>query len=150
MTKIQFELDGKQVEANTGETIDLSLYANRQGVNVNFKWFVTSQPPGASDTVKNWTGTASCGDGYECAPITDKRPVLIPRNPGEYTLTVTADLAETDTIEPSVKHAETTLAVTVDGTAIDRGGGCGISGRRPAGLLVVLGLGLAMLWRRRR
>jgi hypothetical protein len=139
------------VTAKTGETINLSLFSNRQGVNVNFKWFVTAQPPGSSDTVRNPAGTATCGDGYECAPVNaDKRPVLIPHNPGQYTLTLTADLAVDDTIEPSVKHAETTLPVTVTGSAIDSGGGCVISGQRPAGLLVVLGLGLVMLWRRRR
>jgi hypothetical protein len=150
--KTVFQIVGApHVKAKTGDTINLSLYANRQGVNVAFKWFVTGQPAGSSDTVNNPAGTASCGDGYECAPVNgDKRPVLIPHNPGEYTLTLTADLAETDTVEPSVKHAETTLAVTVDGTAIESGGGCGISGQRPTGLFVVLGLGLVMLWRRRR
>jgi hypothetical protein len=138
-----------RVTARTGETINLSLYANRQGVNVNFTWSVLGQPSGSGDTVKNPVGTASCGNGYECHPDNaDKRPVLIPRHPGEYTLTLTADLAEADTLYPSVQHAETTLPVTVTGA--DKGGGCAISGQRPAGLFVVLGLGLVMFWRRRR
>jgi hypothetical protein len=139
------------VTANTGETVLLSLYANRQGVNVNFTWSVKKQPSGSGDTVRNPVGTATCGDAYECAADKeDKRPMLIPHSPGEYTLLLTADVAA-DNIEPSVTHAETTLTVTVTGTAIDSGGGCGISGQRPAGLLiVVLGLGLVRLWRRRR
>jgi uncharacterized protein (TIGR03382 family) len=150
--KTVFQVVGApRVTAKTGETIDLSLYANRQGVNVNYKWFVTTQPSGSDDNVGNPVGTATCGDGYECAPLSDgKRPVLIPHNPGQYTLTLTADLAQTDTVEPSVKHAEATLPITVTGTAINSGGGCAISGQGPAGLLVALGLGLAMLWRRRR
>ena len=146
-----------RVMAKPGETINLSLYANRQGVNVDFKWFVTGQPSGSGDTVNNPVGTASCGDGYECGPVSDKRPVLIPRHEGEYTLTVTADLAEPDTLYPSVQHAEATLTVTVSdsGSAVttsaaDKSSGCSISGQHPAGLLVALGLGLVMLWRRRR
>jgi len=67
---------------------------------VDFKWFVTGQPSGSGETVNNPVGTASCGDGYECGPVSDKRPVLIPRHEGEYTLTVTADLAEPDTLLP--------------------------------------------------
>jgi uncharacterized protein (TIGR03382 family) len=151
-----------RVTAKTGETISLSLYANRKGtpekgVNLNYKWFVTTQPSGSRNTVKNPAGTASCGDGYECAPISDKRPVLIPSSPGQYILTVTADLSEPDTIEPSVNHAEAILPLTVTGTAgssavpgTDSSSGCAISGQGPASLLVVLGLGLVVLWRRRR
>jgi hypothetical protein len=139
------------VTANTGETINLSLFANRLNVNVNFQWNVVA-PSGSNDTVGNPTGTATCGDAYECAPIGDKRPVLIPHNPGQYVLTASADLAQTDTIEPSVRHAEATLTLTVAGSPIDTGSssGCSISERRPTSLLVVVGLGLLMLWRRRR
>jgi hypothetical protein len=139
-----------KVTAQTGDTINLSLYANRLGVNVNYKWFVQAQPSGSSDTVSNPAGTAACGDAYECAPINpDKRPLLIPRNPGDYTLLLTADLAAPDTIYPSVQHAEATLSVTVTGAPIESSG-CAISGQRPAGLLIVLGFALVMLWRRRR
>ena len=142
------------VTANTGDTINLSLFANRQGVNVVFNWNVIA-PSGSNDTVRNPHGTATCGDGYECAPINgDKRPLLIPHSPGQYNLTVSADLAAdpndpNDPNEP-VRHAEANLTITVTGDPIDSGSGCAISGRRPAGLLVVLGVGLLMLWRRRR
>jgi hypothetical protein len=138
------------VTASTGDTINLSLFANRQGVNVTFTWNVIA-PSGSNDTVRNPHGDATCGDGYECAPSNgDKRPLLIPHNPGQYNLTVSADLAKADPNEPSVQHAEANLTITVTGDPIDSGGGCAISGRRPAGLLVVLGLGLLVLWRRRR
>jgi hypothetical protein len=137
-----------RVTAQAGDTIKLSLYANRKGVNVDYSWFVTAQPDGSKDTVRNPAGTATCGDTYECPADTDKRPMLVPRTPGEYTLTLTADLAQPDTIEPSVMHAETTLTLTV--TPGSGGSGCAIAGQRPASLFVILGLALLTLWRRRR
>jgi len=78
--------------------------------------------------------------------------VLIPHKPGQYVLTASADLVQTDAIEPSVKHAEATLTLTVAGSPIDTGSssGCSISEQHPTSLLVVVGLGLLMLWRRRR
>ena len=141
-----------RVTAHAGETINLSLWSNRkgtltQGININYSWFVTAQPEGSKDTVRNPAGTASCSDSYECAPI-GTAPALVPSTPGEYTLTLTADLAQPDTIEPSVTHAETTLTLTV--TPGSGGSGCAMAGQRPASLFVVLGLALVMLWRRRR
>jgi hypothetical protein len=136
------------VKANTGEAINLALYANRQGVNVTYQWNVTTQPDGSSDTVKNPTGSATCGDGYECAPA-GTAPVLVPHNPGQYVLTVSADLDQPDTLEPSVQHAEATLTLTVERAPSDSSG-CRISGQRQANLFVILGLGLLMFWRRRR
>lgn len=141
-----------RVMAVTGETVFPSVYSNRQGVNLNYKWNVTASPSGASDTVKNPAGAATCTDGYECAPQnSDRRPSFVPRHPGEYALTVSADLQVPDPIEP-VMHAESTVLVTVTGNDINSDGGCQFSpGNTGSGLFLVgIGLGLSLLLRRRR
>jgi len=139
-----------RAKANTGDTLPLSLFANRQGVNVSYKWSVLSQPKGSDDTVKNPSGSASCQDGFECVPA-GKQPSFSPHNPGEYMLALTADLALDDPNYPSVKTAATTLLVTAEGPSVDSSSGCRISGQRQANLFVILGLGLVVvLWRRRR
>jgi hypothetical protein len=136
-----------RVTAQAGETINLSLWANRKGVKVDYTWVVDAQPEGSKDTVRNPAGGATCGDAYECPPDGDN-PMLIPHSPGVYTLSLAADLAQPDALEPSVKHAQTTLTVTV--TPGSGGSGCAIAGQRPVSLFVILGLALVTLWRRRR
>jgi|WetSurMetagenome_2_1015567.scaffolds.fasta_scaffold78209_1 hypothetical protein len=141
------------VKATTGERVLLSVYANRPGVNLNYKWNVTSAPAGASDTVSYPTGAATCTDGYECAAQKeDKRPSFVPKHAGEYVLTVSADLQVDDTIEPQVKHAESTVTITVEGNDISSDGGCQFAqGRGGASMILAgLALGLSSLLRRRR
>jgi hypothetical protein len=140
------------VVASTGDNVLLSVFANRQGVNLNYKWNVTSAPSGAGDTVSNPTGAATCTDGYECAPQkVDKRPVFVPHHPGKYELTVSADLQTTDTIEPQVMHAQSTVTITVKGNDISNNSGCQFAqGQGGAGVILVgLGFGLSLLLRRR-
>jgi uncharacterized protein (TIGR03382 family) len=153
--KVQFKVvAAPRVQANTGEEVLLSVFANRPGVNLNYKWNVTSAPAGASDTVSNPTGAATCTTGYECAPQSaDKRPIFVPRHPGQYALTVSADLQVPSTIEPDVMHADATVVITVQGKDISSGGsGCQFAqGRAGAGMLMVgLAFGLSLLLRRRR
>lgn len=142
-----------KVMALTGEEILPSVFANRPGKKIAYKWNVTSAPSGAHDTVGNPSGNATCTDGYECAPANeDKRPKFVPRHKGQYALTVSADLVEPDTLEPAVGHAESTVIVTVDGNDINDDGGCQFGhGRAGMGtLLVGLGLVASRLLRRRR
>jgi len=141
------------VVAATGDEVLPSVFANRKGVGIKYKWNVVSAPSGANDTVGNPTGNATCTDGYECAPANeDKRPKFIPRHPGLYSLKVSADLVEADSIEPQVVHAESTVVVTVEGKDIADEGGCQFAQGRPGfgTLLFGLGLGLSRLLRRRR
>jgi hypothetical protein len=143
------------VKVNTGEPVLLSLYVNRKNINLNYKWNVTLAPKDANDTVKYPMGLANCGDGWECAPQSDdKRPVFVPRHPGEYTLTVSVDLPKgvDDLIEPSVRHAESNLVITVEGTDLgSSGGGCRFSPGGSTSGLALAGLALlGLLLRRRR
>jgi Thrombospondin type 3 repeat len=141
------------VLANTGDTVHLSVYANRQGVNLNYKWNVTATPSGSGETVSNPAGAATCTDAYECAPLkADKSPIFVPNHPGQYSLTVSADLQLADTLFPQVLHAESTVTITVQGKDIDSSGGCQFAqGRAGASMILVgLGLGLSLLLRRRR
>lgn len=142
-----------RVLATTGDSVYPTVYANRQAINLNYRWNVTATPSGAGATVSNPTGAATCGEGFECAPQkADKRPVFVPTQPGEYTLTVSADLQTADSIEPQVMHAESTVVITVQGKEIGNAGGCQFAHgpARTSLNLVGLGLGLSLLLRRRR
>jgi hypothetical protein len=155
--KTMFKVLGAPAEqAKTGDNILLSVYANRTDINLKYTWVVTSAPAGAKDTVKNPMGTAVCGTGFgdECVPSGDKRPSFVPRHPGDYTLTVSADREGDDPIESTVKHAASSFVITVtgedQGSASD-GGGCTFSPSRSTSGLALSALGLlALLWRRRR
>jgi len=135
----------------TGADLPLFVYANRPGVNVDYKWFVIEEPAGASDTVKNPTGAATCSAAYECVPQ-KTGPSFVPRHPGQYTLLVTADLQTPDAIEPSIMHAESKVVIDVTGDDIADDGGCNIAHGAPGvGILLVgLALGLSSFLRRRR
>jgi len=142
-----------KVKVSTGDSIVLSMYANRAGVNLNYRWNVTASPAGAGDTVKNPMGTALCTDGYECGPLdTSKRPTFAPLHPGQYTLTFSADLEKASTIEPQIMHASSTLTVVVDGADKSSGGGCqfGQGGKASGLIFLAFGLGIYFLPRKRR
>jgi hypothetical protein len=143
-----------KVLAKTGDMIPLSVYANRPGKKIAYKWNVTSAPSGAHDTVGNPSGSATCSsNGYECLPVKDdKSPTFVAKHSGQYALTVSADLAEPDVLEPAVGHAESTVIVTVEGNDINDDGGCQFGhGRAGMGtLLVGLALAASRLLRRRR
>jgi hypothetical protein len=140
-----------RVKAKTSETIFLSVYANRKAINLNYQWNVIKAPGGASDTVKNPVGTATCTDGYECKAIKEeKRPTFIPSHPGEYTLALSADLETPDAIEPQVKHAVSEVIITVDGKATDGSSGCQFSTAGSSPGIALLGLGLMLMALKRR
>ena len=148
--------------ANTGDKVMLSVFTNRPGEGLRYAWLVTSAPSGASDTVGNPTGPSTCTfkaangvdqPNYECEAESDaKRPIFVPQHPGQYTLTVSADLQAPSTVEPLVMHAGATVTITVEGDDVSNNGGCQFAqGRAGAGMLFVgLGLGLSLLLRRRR
>jgi hypothetical protein len=149
-----------RVKTKAGEKVLLSVYANRKEINLNYQWNVTKAPAGASDTVSYPIGTATCKDAYECRPIKeDRRPTFTPTRPGEYTLTLGADLETLDAIEPQVKHAESEVIVTVEGdakgtkvesNAKDSSSGCRFSSTGSSPGVAVLGLGLLLLALKRR
>jgi len=148
-------LGAPAVQAAVGETVLLSVYANRTGINLDYTWTVDAAPAGARETVKNPIGTALCDAtfGDACVPEhRDRRATFTPGSAGQYTLTVNADLEGTDAKEPLVKHAASTFVITVvENGQNSAGSGCRFSpDRSTSGLLLsVLGI-LALLRRRRR
>jgi hypothetical protein len=147
-------LGAPAVQAVVGETIFLSVFANRTDINLTYTWTVDAAPAGAHEMVKNYTGTALCDAifGDECVPMDqDHRPSLKPTQVGQYTVTVNADRDGEDPIESQVKHAASTFVITVVANPNGGGGGCHFSADRPTSGLFLSTLGLlALLWRRRR
>jgi hypothetical protein len=107
-----------RVRMKSGEEVMLSVYANRALISLNYRWHVTAGPSEAVEMIRNPAGSASCTDGYECVPPGDKLPMFVPCQPGHYALTVSADLQVADPIEPAVRHAESTVTITVEGAAL--------------------------------
>jgi len=136
--------------AQAGKSVPLFVYSNRPDVSLNYTWRVIAAPAGANDTVRNPVGTATCSTTYECAPQ-GTSPALIPHQPGEYSLEVTAELQTPDTIEPQIMLATSTVVITVQKDE-GGGGGCQIAhGASGSGVLFLgLALGLSALLRRRR
>lgn len=141
-----------RVQATTGSKIDLAMYVNRENVPVRYSWIVVKQAPNASDTVINSRGSLSKSEVFEARFADGQRPQFQPSEPGTYTIKLSADLVNPDTLFPQVGHAEATVDVVVTG---ESQGGCSMSpsSSRNTGLAlfgIAGAVGLALRSRRRR
>ena len=69
----------------TGTSVPLSLYANRENTSIQYTFTVLSQPEGASVTVDNARGSVQTSEAYEFHYADpSKWPTLTPTHPGTY------------------------------------------------------------------
>jgi MYXO-CTERM domain-containing protein len=139
--------------AKTGEPVRLRLWANRKNQAMKYTWTVTKRPDGSSATVKGATGAVSESAPFEYIYRDGEAPVLVPDQPGTYTVKLHVETVFEDEVSREIGAlAEFTSTLVVEGEAKDDAEGCvAAPGARSGGwgglaLLALVGLGL----RRRR
>lgn len=137
---IQLDLD------KTGIKVDLPLYANRQGANINAKYSITKSPAGSNAAIQHSDAYATRSARYAYMFDGDK-PTFTPDKAGQYVIQVTGNLAFPDRAYPEVTSSTSTLTLNV-GQGGKAGGCTAIPLGAPAiGVAVAL---LALLRRRRK
>lgn len=139
---------GKTLVAEKGQAIRLPLYANRNGVGIEYQWTVVTRPEGSSAAIEHPVGAVSLSRDWQYAYPDGQVPTFVADVDGEYRFQLSAKLVFPDRVYPDQREAlaATTLKAQ-GGSAPVAGGGCSTAAGAPLlGALVALG---AMLRRRR-
>lgn len=139
-----------------GEEIALALFANRVDAPIEYTWSVVSAPDGSDATVRASAGKAVQSkpesDGFEYAYALDGNnvaPTFVPDRAGTYELKLVAKLMFDDEAFPGGPTVATySMKLTAGGDAASSGGCTTASGQATGASLLLVGLG--MLWMRRR
>jgi len=126
--------------------VGLAFWANRNGAPIEYSYVVRSSPSGTA-SVQNAHGyvTQSLHNQYSFTPGSE--PYIIVDAPGEYKLTLTANLQVPDRAYPEILSSTAALTINVEDTPSKHGGCAAIPAAAPvAGVVLAL---LAFLGRRR-
>jgi MYXO-CTERM domain-containing protein len=139
-------------ELRTGSEVTLLLFANRENAPFQYEWTVVKRPTSSGAVVSNSRGAVAISTNYYRYRYQDNNvPTITPDQPGRYEIQVMANLVYDDPVFPAGSTSSSHLMVMeVDGEPI---GSCSVvpGSASTAGLLLVaLGLGLALVVRRKR
>jgi MYXO-CTERM domain-containing protein len=137
---------GGSVVLKAGQRLIPTIFANRNGVPIEYTWTVLSRPDGSKAAVEQPSGSVTMSRHWQYAYAAGLEPSFTPDVDGQYALQLTATEAMTDRVWPN----EPTTSVAGLGLTAERGGlfACGVV---PAGPMAFgLAAALALLARRRR
>jgi len=130
----------------TGETLPLLIWANRENRAIEYEWTVLERPDGSRATISHPRGSATLSTPYNYHYKKGRRVEFSADVPGEYVIKVSARLVFADDLYPEKNMASTQLTLTAEGDPVGTGCSTGGSG----GLAVIpLLLGMALIRRRR-
>ena len=96
------------------EPVLLTIFANRNGVPIDFEWSLARIPSGSTRSVLiNGSGTVSTSRHWRYAHPFGLVPTFIPDVVGLYQLTLTARMAPVDPAYPGVQQAQAALLIQV-------------------------------------
>ncbi|MBM4292705.1 MAG: thrombospondin, partial [Deltaproteobacteria bacterium] len=128
----------------TGDSLDLRLFANRQGQVMEYSWSVIDAPAGASQAIRNARGVVREQSLYEYTY--DAKPTFTPTAPGEYKLAVEVRAVGADVVTDEVGAAASfTARVVAEGAPVSAAASCAQPAARQGGLGALLGGLLALL-----
>lgn len=138
-------------QPQTGSTIRLRLFANRQNIAIRYTWTVVSRPDGSKAVVDNPQGAVSYSTPWEYHYQGDRVAAFTPDVSGRYVIKVSAEQMFTDPVNGNwPRNAEYQVTINASGDAT--AAGCSAGGRRAAGSAgAAFGLlvAVALLGRRR-
>ena len=121
-----FRVYSPSIAANTGESINLRMFMNRENTKAEYTWSIRTRPTGSKTTIRNPIGSVSESSLFE--HIYETMPTFTPDQPGEYILVIdaTGEFTEGSTIAfADVQHE---VRISVSGAGTDyAGSGCSVS-----------------------
>lgn len=105
---------GPGLNGHPCEPVSLTIFANRNGVPIDFEWALIQKPPSSTASVLiNASGTVSTSRHWRYAHPFGQVPTFIPDVVGLYQLTLTARMAPVDPVYPGVQQAQAALMIQV-------------------------------------
>ncbi|WP_257453073.1 cell-cell cohesion MYXO-CTERM protein MtsC [Archangium lipolyticum] len=138
---------GGTLALKKGEQVRLPLFANRNGVAIEYTWTVTKRPEGSKSVVENPQGAVTMSRHWEYAYVDGNKPTFTADQDGDYVLQLRAKLAFDDRAYPGRRESVSELALQVSNTSVS-GWNCSAFPATGGGL--ALGAALVALLRRRR
>ena len=134
----------------TGEPLDLRLFVNRQGQELEYSWSVIAAPAGASQAIRNARGVVRENSLFEYTY--DSKPTFTPTTPGEYKIAVEVRAVGADEVTSEVgAEASFTARLVAQGAPVNAAAAsCAQPSSRGAGGLLGALLGLLALYSSRR
>ena len=145
-----FRVYSPSIAANTGESINLRLFMNRENTTAEYTWSIRERPDGSRATVSHPIGNVSESVLFE--HIYETMPTFSPDQPGEYLLVISATGEFTDGMSVAFADVQHEVRISVSGMATKYAeSGCSVSSWNSnpslAGIFVLF---LAFLGLRRR
>ncbi len=135
---------GPQLSARKGEAVRLPLFANRNGVGIQYSWTVKSRPQGSSAAITSPLGAVSASRSWQYIYPNSEVPTFTADADGTYELQLSGTLVFDDKVYPASKTAASTLILKIsDGSSAPTGSsGCsvGLGAPIPLAALALLGL----------
>ena len=139
------------VMTNTGDTVRLRLFANRENQAMRYTWTIVSAPAGASATINGATGTVQTSSPYEYRYEEGSDVTISPSVGGDYVIQVDVESIYEDGQTSEVEAAATyQMRLRAEGEAQSADGGCVASNGGASALALLLFAGLGLLGVRRR
>ena len=138
---------GGQITLKAGQKLMPTIFANRNGVPIEYTWTVLERPEGSTAAISQPTGSVTLSRHWQYAYADGLAPSFTPDRDGAYTLQLTAREMITDRVWPT----QPTTSVAGLGVNAQPGGlfACGVVPAGPAALGLAAAL-IALARRRRR
>jgi len=137
---------GPGITLKAGEKFIPTIFANRNGVPIEYVWTVTARPEGSTAAIERPEGSVTMSRHWQYAYPDGQQPTFTPDKDGQYTLQLQATLMTQDRVWPTQPR---TSVAGVGMTALPGGLlSCGVVPAGPAAF--ALAAVLAVLARRRR
>ena len=129
---------GATLYTQTGTSVRLRLFANRENTAIRYRWTVVDAPEGSAAVPNHSTGAVTTSTPFEYHYLRDSVPTFTPDLPGRYSLALNGELAYPDAQGKNTSRAQ--LVVVAEGEPVATGGCATTSGSSGLGLLALLGL----------
>jgi hypothetical protein len=105
---------GPGLDGHPCTPVSLTIFANRNGVPIDFEWTLIQKPPGSTGSVlTHASGTVSTSRHWRYAHPFGLVPTFIPDVAGTYQLVLNARMAAIDPSYPGVQQAQAALTIQI-------------------------------------
>jgi len=104
-----------KLQAAKGQAIRLPLFANRNGVGIEYTWTVTTRPSGSNAAITSPKGTASLSRNWEYAYKDGEVPTFVADVDGDYAFQLQAHLSFPDRVYPNQNDAVAAAGAHISG-----------------------------------